>query len=90
MKLFETIQSTSKYEGVSWNVKKHQWQAEFHINGKVKKFYFDNEFDAIKKSNQLCHKMGIPPQNPEICELLNQHVTHIQTMSSLVRFFCLL
>ena len=90
MKLFETVQSTSKYEGVSWNVKRHQWQVEFDINGIIKKFYFDNEFDATKKSNQLCHKMGISPPNPEICELLNQQVTHIKTTFSLVRFFCLL
>ena len=70
-------------------MKRHQWQADFYINGKVRKFYFDNEFDASEKSNQLCHKMGILPQNPEICELLNPQVTHTQITFSLVRFcFC--
>merc|ERR1711925_4142 len=65
-------QLTSKYEGVSWNVKRHLWQAEFDTNGQKRKFYFDNEFDAAEKLNQLCDKMGIPQQNPEICDLLNQ------------------
>jgi phage terminase small subunit len=69
-----TTQSTSKYEGVSWNEKRNLWQTEFDINGKVRKFYFNNEFDAVKKLNQMWDKMRIPPQNPKICELPNQQV----------------
>ena len=78
MNLFETTQSTSKYDGVSWKEKRNLWQAEFNINGKVKKFYFDNEVDAAKELNQFCDKMGIPPKIFEICESSNQEVTHIQ------------
>merc|ERR1712034_109589 len=59
---------TSKYEGVSWNEKRNLWQTKFYINGQQKTFYFDNEFDASKKSNQLCRKMGIPPPKPQIYE----------------------
>jgi len=66
------MQSTSKYEGVSWNVKRNLWQAEFNMNGQKRKFYFDNEFDAVKKMNQLYDKMEIPPQNSEICDISNQ------------------
>ena len=76
MNLFEVIQSTSKYEGVSWNEKRNLWQAEFYINGKKQKSYFENEFDAAKKLNKLCEKMGIFPQNPEICEKPNQQVIY--------------
>ena len=75
MNLFETTQSTSKYEGVSWNEKKNLWQAELHINDKKKrKSYFDNEFDAAKHLNKLCEKMGMPLQNPEIYKTPNQQV----------------
>ena len=73
MNLFETTQSTSKYEGVSWNEKRNLWQTTFDINGKVRKFYFDNEFDAAKKLNKLCETMENPSQNP----MLNQQVIHI-------------
>merc|ERR1712034_278211 len=65
-------QSTSKYEGISWNEKRNLWQTEFYINDQKRKFYFDNKFDAAEKLNQLCDKMGIPPHNPEIRKLSNQ------------------
>merc|ERR1712096_171791 len=42
------------------------------MGGKIKKFYFDKEFDANKKYKQLCNKMGISPQNSAICELPKQ------------------
>merc|ERR1712034_33130 len=63
---------TSKYEGVSWNAKRNLWQAKFNLNGKIRKFYFDNEVDAAKELNQQCGKMRIPPQNWEISESSNQ------------------
>merc|ERR1711925_41680 len=47
-------------------------QAELDINGKIRKFYFDNEVDAAKELNQQCDKMRIPPQNWEISESSNQ------------------
>ena len=75
--LLEATQSTLKYEGVSWNEKRNLWQAEFHINGKKRKSYFGNEFDAAKHLNNLCEKMGIPLQNPNICAIPNQQVTYI-------------
>jgi len=59
-------QSAWKSKGVSWNEKRNLWQAEFYINGEKHKSYFDNEFDASKKLNELCDKMTIPSQNPEI------------------------
>ena len=65
MNLFETTQSVSKFEAVSWNIKRNLWQAKFYINSKVKKFYFDNEFDAAKKLNL------------KLCGLPNQQVAHI-------------
>merc|ERR1712096_218831 len=68
-----TTQSTSNYEGVSWNEEKNLWQAAiFDINRKIKKFYFDKEFDANKKYKQLCNKMGISLQNSAIYELPKQ------------------
>ena len=89
-KLFEATESTSKYKGVSWNEKRSLWQTKFDVNGKVKTFYFDSEFDAAEKLNQLCNKMRIPTQvtqHPDICDFSNQQVTNIQITSSLVRFF---
>merc|ERR1712034_268390 len=67
-----TTQLASKYKGVSWNEKRNLWQAEFQSNGKTIKSYFNNEFDAAKKLNKLCNKMGIRLQNPKICEIQNQ------------------
>ena len=77
MNLFETTQLASKYEGVSWNEKRNLWQAEFHINGKKQKSYFNNEFDATKKLKKLCETMEIPSQNPTISTIPNQQVIHI-------------
>ena len=77
MNLFETTQSTSKYEGVSWDITRNLWQSKFCINGQKRKFYFDNEFDATKKINDFCDNMEIPPQNSQICDKPNQQVTHI-------------
>ena len=88
MNLLEATQSTSKYEGVSWNEKRNLWQAEFHINGKKRKSYFGNEFDAAKHLNKLCEKMGIHSENPNIFAMPNQQVTHIQIkfLSKTLRF----
>ena len=76
--LFEAIQSTtSKYEGVSWNEKRKLWQAEFYINGKKGKSYFENEFDAAKKLNKLCDENCVPHKNPETDGVLNEKVIWI-------------
>ena len=77
MNSFEATQSTWKNEGVSWNEKRNLWQTEFYINGKKHKSFFDNEFDASKELNELCEKITIPLQHPDICEIKNQLVTHI-------------
>ena len=69
MNLFELTQSTSKYEEVSWNEEKKRWQLEFDFHGKKCKYYFDNEFDAIKTRNRAYKKMGILSQNPKICDI---------------------
>ena len=74
MNLFEATQSTSKYEGISWNEKRKLWQAEFYSNGKKSKAYFENEFDAAKTINQHYRKSGILPQNSEINEMPNPQV----------------
>lgn len=50
------------------NEKRNRWQLEFDINGQKRTFYFDNKFDAAKKSNQIHHEMGIPPPIPQIYE----------------------
>ena len=75
MNLFEPTQSTSKYEGVSWNEKRQLWKAEFYFNEKTTKSYFQNELDAAKRITQLCEKMKIPSKNPELMKILNQRVT---------------
>ena len=75
MNCFDAAQSTSNYEGVSWNAKKKLWQAEFSFNGKTSKSYFENEFDAAKKINQLCKNMRMLSKNSELSEIQNQLVT---------------
>jgi len=65
-------QSTTNYKGVSWDEKKNLWQAEFYVNGKKSKCYFENELDAAKKINQLCKNMKISLKNPKPGRLLNQ------------------
>ena len=84
MNLFETTQSTSKYEGISWNEERKRWQVEFDFDGVKSKYSFENKFDAIKTRNRTYKKMGITPQDPEICEISNQQVTHIHTKFSFV------
>ena len=83
MNSFEATQSTSKHEGIFWNEKRNRWQIEFDFNGKKSKYYFENKCDAIKTRNRVYKKMGITPQNPEICEIQvpNQQVTHIFKIS---------
>jgi len=66
------IQSTSNYKKISWDEKRQLWKAEFSFNGKISKSYFENEFDAAKRINQLCKNMGIPSKNPELPEIPNQ------------------
>ena len=75
MNCFEATQSTSNYKGVSWNTKRKLWQAELSFNSKTSKSYFENEFDAAKKINQLYKNMGMLSKNPELSEIPNQQVT---------------
>jgi len=67
-----TTQSTSKYEGVSWNEKRALWQIDFEFNGKKRKSYFDNEHDATKTMNWIYKKMEILRQNQGISEIPNR------------------
>jgi len=68
-------QSTSKYEGVSWNEERKRWQVEFNFHGEKSTYYFDNEIDAIKSRNRFNKKMGITPQaDIESGEMPNQKV----------------
>ena len=81
MNLFETTQSTSQHTVISWNEERNRWQVEFDFDGKTRKYYFENEFDAIKTRNRIYKKMGIP----------NQPVTYIHISdSSLVKLLSLL
>jgi len=66
------IQSTSIYEGLSWNEERNLWQVKFYANGRQRKYYFDNEFDAVKQWNELYNKIEISKQNPEICKMPDQ------------------
>jgi len=66
-------QSTSLFQGVSWNKSKKKWYVFLHSNGK--KIYgggFTNELDAAKKANQLCEQLGISLKNPEMSAIPNQ------------------
>ena len=87
MNWFEVTQSTSNYEGVSWNEKRNLWQAEIYFNGKKRRSYINNEFEAVKTFNTHCDTTGILSQNPEICEVQNQKATNTQSKSSLVTLF---
>merc|ERR1712034_162887 len=57
-----TTQSTSQHTGISWNEERNRWQVEFDFDGKTRKYYFENEFDAIKTRNRIYKKMGTPNQ----------------------------
>ena len=88
MNWFEVTQSTSNYEGVSWNEKRKLWQSKFHFNGKTSKSYFENELDAAKRINQLCENMKILLKNPELPEMSNQQVTLLfLNQSNFIHFF---
>jgi len=68
-------QSTSKYEGISWNKEKKRWQVELDFNGKKSKYYFENKFDAIKTRNRVDKKTEITSQDTEICEITKQWIS---------------
>jgi len=55
----QLTQSTSKYEELSWDEERKRWQVEFNFNGKKRKYYFDNEFEAIKSRNRIYKTMEI-------------------------------
>jgi len=65
-------QSTSDYEGVSWDEKKQLWKVEVFFNGKKSKLYFENKLDAAKEINQVCGYMKIPLKNLELLDIPNQ------------------
>jgi len=65
-------QSTSNYNGVSWDEKRKLWKAEFYCNGNKIKSYFQNEIEATRKINQFSESIRLPSTNPEVPEILNQ------------------
>jgi len=59
--------STSKYKGVSWHKKCKKWRAFLNIGKKYKDGgTYENELDAAKKVNQMCDKLQIKRNNPEV------------------------
>jgi len=55
--------TTSKYRGVSWNVKINKWSARIGINGKTTYIgVFHNEVDAAKAYNSKAIELGFFPE----------------------------
>merc|ERR1712034_165138 len=65
---------TSEYKGVYWHKQTGKWHVHLRLKGRETKHggSFTNELDAAKKVNQLCEKLSIPLQNPEINAIPNQ------------------
>jgi len=59
---------TSQYKGVNWHRGTKKWCVRLSMNGGKSKYggIFNDELNAAKKVNQLCQKLGIPPQNSAI------------------------
>ena len=57
-----------KYKGVYWNRECGKWYAKVCLKGGKQKYggMFKDELDAVKRVNQVCEELGIPPQNPAI------------------------
>ena len=67
----EKKEKTSRYKGVDWNKKRKIWRVRVWSKEGKSKFggHFQDELDAVKRVNQLCEELGIPPQNPDIVDL---------------------
>merc|ERR1712034_251099 len=65
---------TSQYKGVTWHRKTGKWKVQLWLNeGKIEYGgYFIHELDAGKRVNELCEKLRIRLQNPEISAIPNQ------------------
>merc|ERR1712034_272720 len=65
---------TSQYKGVYWHRQTEKWYALISLKGQKQKFggSFKDELDAAKRVNQVCEKLGIPPQNLAISTRSNQ------------------
>ena len=70
----EKKEKTSQYKGVSWSTRSDKWCVQIRLKTGKSKFggYFTDELDAAKGVNELCEKLGIPLQNPEINAVQNQ------------------
>jgi len=71
----ERNQKQSQYKGVSWHKASRKWRVQFQLKGQKQKHgrLFTEELDAAKRVNQICEECGIPPKNPGISRMPNQH-----------------
>jgi len=71
---YQKKEKTSQYKSVYWNKERKTWDVLICPKGQTPKFggYFTDELDAAKRVNQICEKLEIPLQNPEICAKPNQ------------------
>jgi len=70
---YKKKEKKSQYKGVGWHRKTKKWYVLIRINEKRRYGgQFTDELDAAKRANQLCEKLGIPIQNPEISATPNQ------------------
>jgi len=73
IKYIKKIEKTSLYKGVCWYRTRNKWRAEVRLKGKkIFGGYFNNEWDAAKKVNQLCEEFGISIQNPSLLQIPTQ------------------
>ena len=70
----EKSEKISQYKGVHWHKQIGKWYAKLQLKAGEQKFggTFNDELDAAKRVNQLCEKLGIPAQNPEVSAIPNQ------------------
>merc|ERR1712034_272400 len=74
---YQRKEKKSQYKGVTWHKQKEKWYVQFKTKGEIKYGgYFNDELDAATKVNQLCEKLGIPLQNPEMVAMTNQKYQH--------------
>merc|ERR1712034_9770 len=67
-------EKTSQYKGVYWHRETRKWCVRLYRKGQNQKYggVFDDELNAAKRVNQLCEKLGIPVQNPEVSTMTDQ------------------
>merc|ERR1712034_253664 len=69
---YQKKENTSQYKGVC-HKEGGKWVAQLQVKGKqTYGGIFKNELNAAKRVNQLCEKLGIPPQNPTISAIPKQ------------------